>query len=102
MGTEDGPVTNIGGAALPVFLDESNPRVAACPAMLVYADAVAEQKIGSPALPIKFLAAGEGLVNGVVKVSTVSAVYQAQTHVGIFLYGDDGTANFDRLSARAL
>jgi hypothetical protein len=40
----------------------------------------------------------EGLVNGVVKVSTNSATYQAQTYVGLFCYGDDGTAKWDDLT----
>ena len=54
---------------------------------------------------LEFKASGtsiEALVNGVSKVSTTSAVYQAQTQIGLFAYGDDGTAKWDGLTVAAL
>jgi len=54
---------------------------------------------------LEFKASGtsiEALVNGVSKVSTTSAVYQAQTQIGLFAYADDGTAKWDGLTVAAL
>ena len=44
----------------------------------------------------------EILVNGVSKVTATSSVHQTQTRIGLFGYGEDGTAKWDGLTVAAL